>query len=333
MQSSSSASVSVAVVGAGIAGLACATELADAGCRVTLFDKGRKPGGRVATRRAEGVSFDHGAQYATARGGAFQALLRAFEAQGVASAWPAAQRGGDTAWIGVPGMSALPAAMADRAIRLGVSIETGRHVAFIQNGRVRHMPADTTRRGTVTDVGGVLSEAFDIVLLALPAPQAAPLLAAVGHSFAAPVEACTIAPCWAVMAHFAAPVPGPDCQREAGGPLGWIARNSGRPGHAREPDAWVLHASHAWSRAHLEATPEFVIENLLEAFDAATGSSARPVHASAHRWRYALVEQPLGQDCLWDPVARIGLCGDWCLGPRMEQAFNSGRALAAAVRA
>ena len=46
----------VAVVGAGIAGLAAARRLAAAGVEVTVFDKARRPGGRLATRRAEGQS-------------------------------------------------------------------------------------------------------------------------------------------------------------------------------------------------------------------------------------------------------------------------------------
>ena len=65
----------VAVIGAGIAGLACAATLARAGIGVTLFEKSRRPGGRVATRRVEGLSFNHGAQFATAHGPDFAALL------------------------------------------------------------------------------------------------------------------------------------------------------------------------------------------------------------------------------------------------------------------
>ena len=37
---------SAGIIGAGIAGLACAARLAAAGYAVRLFDKGRRPGGR-----------------------------------------------------------------------------------------------------------------------------------------------------------------------------------------------------------------------------------------------------------------------------------------------
>ena len=51
----------IAIVGAGVAGLTGALALRDAGCEVVVFDKGRGPGGRTATRRAGALSFDHGA--------------------------------------------------------------------------------------------------------------------------------------------------------------------------------------------------------------------------------------------------------------------------------
>ena len=54
----------VAIVGAGLAGLACADQLVAGGHQVSLFDKGRGPGGRMSTRRMEdGWAFDHGAPW------------------------------------------------------------------------------------------------------------------------------------------------------------------------------------------------------------------------------------------------------------------------------
>jgi renalase len=38
-----------------------------------------------------------------------------------------------------------------------------------------------------------------------------------------------------------------------------------------------------------------------------------------------------GEDCLWDCVERLGACGDWCVGGRVEAAFLSGVALAGRV--
>ena len=82
-------SVRVALVGAGIAGLSCARALVDAGASVTVFDKGRAPGGRITTRRLEAHAFDLGAQYATALDARFRRWLDECAASGVAAEWPA----------------------------------------------------------------------------------------------------------------------------------------------------------------------------------------------------------------------------------------------------
>ncbi len=321
----------IAIIGAGIAGLACGLALAEAGRAVVLFDKGRRPGGRVATRRAEGVSYDHGAQFATARGAGLATWMQTLAAEGAAAPWPQAARGRDVAWVGQPGMSAIPGAMARRLQSLGGVIHAERHVGYLHGTALRHFPASAVKPGFVADSGGEVTAAFDAVLLALPAPQAVPLLRAIQHPLAHPAAETVTAPCWAVMLRFDTPVAAPDCQRPAEGPLAWIARNSARPGHAASPETWVLHATAAWTRAHLEDPPDRVMAALLQAFHAATGSTATPSRIAAHRWRYALVEQPVGHPCLWDAPTRIGACGDWCLGPRVEAAFDSGAALAAAV--
>ena len=327
-----SSQADIAIIGAGIAGLACAQSLTAAGHRVTLFDKGRSPGGRIATRRSGNLLFDHGAQFATARGAAFVAEIQELRQSSAVVAWLAA-RAEEPAWIGTPGMSAIPRAMSDQLVQRGARIESGRHVAFVTpDRRLRLLDAQEAKPGTVANHGGTLTDPFDAVLLALPSPQAGPLLAAMGHDFAAIVSTAVYAPCWALMLHYAGKSAAPDILRPSQSPLAWIARDSARPGRAvQEGESWVLHASAEWSRAHLEEDAATVSTALLAEFRALTGQSATPAETRAHRWRYALVETALGTPCLWDAATRIGACGDYCLGGRVEAAFDSGRALAASV--
>ena len=112
--------------------------------------------------------------------------------------------------------------------------------------------------------------------------------------------------------------------------VAWLARESSKPG--RDPiERWTVQASAAWSQEHLEDPAERVQAKLLKGFAEITGIRAAPVHAETHRWRYAQTTQALGRSHLWDAKAGLGLCGDWCLGHRVEDAFVSGLELALAA--
>ena len=84
-------------------------------------------------------------------------------------------------------------------------------------------------------------------------------------------------------------------------------------------------------RWNLEDDAARVQAKLLKAFAEVTGIYAEPAYAQAHLWRWARTEQPLGASHLWDGRSGLGVCGDWCLGHRVEDAFVSGLELALAV--
>ena len=63
--------MTIAIIGAGIAGAACAQELVRLGKQVVVFDKGRAAGGRMSSKRTATGYLDLGAQYFTARSQAF----------------------------------------------------------------------------------------------------------------------------------------------------------------------------------------------------------------------------------------------------------------------
>jgi predicted NAD/FAD-dependent oxidoreductase len=308
----------IVIIGAGLAGLACARRLGAGGHVVRLFDKGRGPGGRMSTRRVatpQGeAGFDHGAQYFTVRDAGFRRQVVAWAAGGVAARWPAA---GPDAWVGAPAMNAPVKALA-----AGLDVTWAAQVdALRREGAGWHI--------TGPGAGAGLAEGpFDAVILAIPAEQAGPRLAAFAPEWAALAEATIAEPCWTVMAAFAGAVAAPDVLREEG-PIGWAARNQSKPGRSG-PEAWVIQAEPGWSRAHLEETPEQVAPQLLDALAARTGALPEVLTASAHRWRYAKSGKA-GRGALWDPALRLGVCGDWLLGPRVECAWLSGERLAAAV--
>ncbi|MFN3863454.1 MAG: NAD(P)/FAD-dependent oxidoreductase [Erythrobacter sp.] len=306
------------VIGGGMAGLACASELTRSGARVTVLDKGRGPGGRMAARRVEiageAVSFDHGAQYFTARDRAFRETVAGWEAAGLAARWPAA---GDEVWVGTPGMNAPIRAMAAALdVRWGVRAER-----LVRDGAQWRVTAGEQRFTAAQ------------ALVAVPAEQAAVLLAEPAPELAALAAGVQSAPCWAVMAGFDAPLPLADIFRSATGPLSWAARNCAKPGRAGT-ETWVIHASPARSRDLLDWPKNEAAAVLLADFFAATGTApVHPQHLDAHRWLYALPAALAGEGARYDAALGIGIAGDWLHSARVEGAWLSGQALARLVSA
>lgn len=318
----------VAVVGAGVAGLTCARTLTDRGFDVTVFDKGRGPGGRVATRRVDpDLAFDHGAQYFTARHPDFARAVGTWLGRGAVAEWGGRvvrlERGVATdttpqsRYVGVPGMSAVAAHLA---AALAVRRET--RVASVSR---------TPAGWQLIDESGGGSGPFDFLVAALPAPQAAGLLAP--HPFAAEAAGTPMTPCWAVLVAFADRLDVPwDGAFAHDSPLSWVARNSSKPGRPRGADCWVLHAGAEWSAAHLEESPDAVVPPLLDAFAAVTGRILPPtVYRAAHRWRHSLGADAANRTTLFDAAAGLAVCGDWLAGGRVEGAFLSGAAAAGRI--
>jgi predicted NAD/FAD-dependent oxidoreductase len=313
----------IAIVGAGLAGLACARRLVQDGHAVRVFEKSRAAGGRMATRRGEEATWDHGAQYFTVSEAGFDTLVSGAREAGQVAAWTPRWPGGEQEqrelWVGVPGIAALP-----------------RWMAATLDLRVATRIVGLERRGTtwvLRDDAGGHHEAFDAVILALPAPQAL-ALAGEHTGLASRLGAVEMAPCWALMVAFERRLEVPlDADWSPDPVLPWLARNSAKPRRSGL-DAWVLHADADWSRRHLEADMATVRKALLARFAERIGSELPPVAvADAHRWRYARVTAPLGEACLFDPAEGLGLCGDWCLDARVEAAFESGDALGRRVTA
>lgn len=319
----------VAVVGAGLAGLICARTLADHNVSVSVFEKSRGFGGRAATRRDGAWRFDHGAQYFTVRDQRLLPRIQSWQHQGVIDVWrgvlavrengtwqPA--KSGVRRWVGVPGMSALGAHLAQ-----DLDVQLGTTVALIQR--------EGRRWRLLTDTGDDLG-AFDVVLSCIPAPQARALLETVAPSLAACAGAATM---HATMATMVVLAERPDFAFDGGflndhPTLGWISRDTSKPGRAAD-ECWVLHATRAWSHAHLDADSDAIADAMTAAFQSVVGSTLVPVHRVAHRWRFALPDPVAADAALYDGALGLGAGGDWCAGPRIEGALLSGLALAGRV--
>jgi renalase len=319
----------IAIIGAGIAGLACAQVLSQAGHHVQLFDKGRGPGGRMATRRAQTelgeVSFDHGAQYFTARDPAFVSLVQDLISREAVAPWTGelVRLAGDGTnkpltyepiYVGVPGMNGVI-----RALAAPLKIQWGTRVEAINQ-------AQSTWQLT-TDTGANLGN-FDAVVCAVPAEQVAPLLQVHAPDLVKLATLVTSLPCWTGMFAFDAPLANPfDAMRlEAHDVIDFIAMNHSKPSRTG-PASYVVQARADWSKAHLEESAESVAATLLDGLLAFSDNRPKLIYETAHRWRFARVEVENGQGYGFDRDKQIGVCGDWLLGPRIEAAWLSGHRL------
>lgn len=347
----------IAIIGAGLAGITAARTLAQAGHSVTLFDKSRGFGGRMATKRTEFGSFDHGAQYFTVRDARFRTLMQwaLATAPNVARPWAAnavrvldatgriaaaALPSAEPHWVGQPGMNALAAHCAAPLVKAGrVHLST----------RVHRITRSATKGWQLNAVDAQDKDAvfggFDQVILAMPSVQARELLHNSEHhpAWVKAIDNVVVAPCWTLMLAFPSALPiKPNAPAVALGPqwnaarsthhrVAWLARESSKP--SREAlERWTVQASADWSREHLEDDAQRVKAKLLKAFAEVTGIRAEPDYAEVHRWRFAKTETPLGKKYLWDAKTGLGICGDWCIGHRVEDAFVSGLELALAAK-
>jgi len=310
----------VAIIGAGMAGLSCGQRLLEGGRDVVLFEKSRGTGGRIATRRMDGYQFDHGAQYVTARTVPFRTYLAQAIETGASSHWRPHQAGESNQskewFVGEPGMSHMV-----RPLAAGLSIQHNVRITTIEK-------ADEGLK-LLAENGDVFGP-FGHVAVTAPAPQAHALLASHDPVFGA-LANVTFAPCWAGLFAFEQRIGvQEDVIRNANGIIAWAARDSAKPGRSHQPECWVVHASPEWSREHIEADKDEIAPVLSDAFKQTVDlkSSVQTVSVSAHRWRYAMVESPIGQQYVLSKDGRLGAAGDWCMGPRVEAAYESGRALA-----
>lgn len=316
----------VAVIGAGLAGLSCARTMRRAGYFVEVFEQDRIIGGRIATTRLGGETYDHGAQYVTARSGGFRAYLDEITGLGYAARWsPRASLNGEEGagqmlpwYVGTPGMASMVRPLAE-----SVRVHTGRRVHTLER-RDRNWHAWFEDESSVGP--------FQAVAVAVPAAEAQNLLGRL-DDLVAPLSRVRMAPCWSLIVRLDDKVlPDQDVYSDMSETIRWIARNNTKPGRSQSGDSIVIHASPTWSRETEDLDPECIAEELWgEASHLLALPPVRPVRMTAHLWRHGLVNSSLGETYLYSTEHKAGIAGDWCFGRLAEHAFESGDRLGKAI--
>ena len=321
----------VAVIGAGLSGLVAARELCESN-DVTVFEKSRGYGGRMATRYAAGFEFDHGAQFFTARSVEFQQFLEPLVAHGVVDCWRptvadlyrhtvTATADWDDAiphYVGAPRMNAIGRYLAD-----GLTIR--QNTAVAQLDRI----ADGW---SLADSEGNALGSFDWIVCAVPAAQTAALVPADSqlNDMARTVQ---MRACYALMLGFEQPLALPwQVALVQGADISWISVNSSKPQRA-DRFTLVVHSTNAYADANLDTDLTAVQDHLLgETSEVAAINCDQASFSQLQRWRYANVDKKAGPACLVDAEMQLAGCGDWFRYGRVEAAFLSGLEVAEKLR-
>lgn len=326
----------VVVIGAGVAGLAAARALVAGGREVVVLDKGRGVGGRCATRRIDGQAFDHGVAWFHGDDTGFLASFDGLEPGELIEGWPRRILG--------DGPPCNPSGLSPRARRFALASGATAYPKQLAVGLDVRLGARVTAlaasdRGVEVEIDGAPAWTAHDVVLTAPPEQAAALL---GGLRAPAVDATrflldrvsTVA-CLTILALYDAGAPelGFDVVLpEVGGPVALIANEASKRVPSARP-ALTIQATPAWSRRHLEESPERWGEALLAAAAAHVGSwVTAPRARELHRWRFARVRPPAWRAPVLLPVgrARLALAGDaFDEGAGVQGAYLAGQRAAA----
>ena len=310
--------MNVAVIGSGMAGLTAARILEAAGAIVTVFDKSKGTGGRLSSRSFEAGWIDHGAPYFSSDLPQFLEFLQDHLPTESMQPWHPNVTGLIGAdeqphLIGVPRSSAITRGL------LG-------NLRFQPSTRIARM-VDSADGWQLFNDGESLLGCWPQVVIAVPAPQALTLLRD-QPPLAKAISAVTMEPCWVTAVRSKTKLTGQaDVSVYQDSVVRRFIHNSAKPGRLNT-NVYLVQATKSWSILHLEETAESVGNQLQKRFDQLVSNDGDSEILFSHRWRYAFTESPLGQPCLWDAELSLGVCGDWCLGRRVEDAWQSGADLA-----
>ena len=339
----------VVVVGAGLSGLVAGCELHDAGVEVTLVDKGRSVGGRLATRRIGTARLDHGAQFFTVRTPAFQRrvddwierdVVRVWShgfadglAEGSADPSDGAVGDGYPRYVATAGMNSLAKDLAD-----GLAIET---LTMVFAVRLADESADH-RWDVVIDDGTV--RPADAVIFTSPLPQTFSML--VDMIWSEDETADSVAEHGVELAEGLfrteydrtlgllctldrpSAIPAPGGVQRPEGIFGFIGDNAAK-GISDTP-AVTFHATAEWSEARWDDDADEVLGDLVDAAQPWLGD-AEIVESQLKKWRFATPRSIWPEPCFVTAHGTMVLAGDAFAGPRVEGAHNSGLAAAHAL--
>jgi len=313
----------IAIIGAGISGLTVAKELSELN-EVTIFDKARGVGGRMATKRIDDYHFDHGAQFFTAKSQEFKDFCNKAKNDKIIEEWnidfveiignkigKKYQFNNDKPhFVAKPQMNNLC-----KYIAQDLNILLGKQVKSINFD---------DKKWSLKTVEDEIFNNFDYLILAIPSHQVINLLPK-NFKYLDIISNIRMSGCFTLMLGFKEKLSiefGAALVKESN--ISWISVNSSKP---ERPKGFslIVNSSNKWADENIEEDLEIIKEKMITSlrqiidFDISNLSCQ-----NIHRWRYANATLRTGDKSLFDPNLNLGVCGDWLISGRVENAFLSG---------
>ncbi|KAJ9551235.1 hypothetical protein OSB04_015280 [Centaurea solstitialis] len=352
----------VAVIGAGISGAVCASNLAKNGISVTIFDSARGPGGRMSRRRENGedgreLIFDHGAPCFTTTNTEVEEMIRGWEARGLVAEWKQnygsfdfitkkfvnyQKEGLSKKYVGIPGMNSICRALCQEpGIESKFGVMVGR-LEWLENKESWSLTGSDGQdlgqfNGVVASDKSTFSHRSTQVTGKPP-----PLDLDAIPGIADMVKEVPVRPCFALMLAFETPlssIPVKGFSFENSEVLKWAICDSSKPGRSTSSERWVLHSTEQYAEGIIardglqkpsNAALAEISEELFGEFQRTGLDVSVPFFKKAHRWGSAFPATSIARDekCIWDRTKKLAICGDFCVSPNVEGAILSGLAAA-----
>lgn len=313
----------IAIIGAGISGLTVAKEL-DALNEVTIFEKSRGIGGRMATRRTTDYHFDHGAQFFTAKSKEFKDFCNKAKDDKIIEEWNCdfVEIVGNKIsrkwqfnnekphFVAKPQMNNLC-----KYIAKDLNVLLGKQVKSINFD---------DKKWSLKTIESEIFDNFDYLILAIPSNQSISLMPKDSKYFDI-ISNIKMSGCFTLMLGFKEKLSIEfDAALVKESNISWISVNSSKPERSKG-FSLVVNSSNKWADENIEEDLEIIKEKMITYLKQIIDFDVSNINCqNIHRWRYANADLRKGDKSLFDQNLNLGICGDWLISGRVENAFLSG---------